>query len=398
MRDSRWVALALIFITRLALGFQFQSVGSIAPILVDEFQIDFVQVGSLVGAFLFPGAFIAIPGGFLSRRFGDKQVVSCGVILMIAGGLAAGAAPTYWSLMLGRVLSGIGASLVLILATKMVTDWFADKELVLAMSVNIIGWPMGIAAGQAVQATIAQHYSWHSVFNLTSAILGLPLLAIILFYRNPHDANKPSQSSSGLSAYEFGMVCLTGAVWMLVNAAYLVILTFGPTLLVERGISIVEANVTVSLMSWVSMAALPLGAYLATRFRIPDLCMLLGLLGSIGAAILLPIVPEAQTSLLVLFGVAFSLAMPVISTLPARSLAPQNRALGFGIYFVWFYAGTPILTAAAGWLKDRFGTAELSFFYAGSIMVISLGLIFIVRFQQMRASKKVGLSAGTSVA
>jgi MFS family permease len=173
MQDKRWLALALIFATRLALGFQFQSVGSIASFLIEEFHIDFVRVGSLVGAYLFPGAFIAIPGGYLSRRFGDKRMVSCGVMMMIVGGMVAGAAPTYWSLMLGRVLSGIGASFVLVLATKMVTDWFADKELILAMSINIIGWPMGIAAGLAVQAGIAQQYSWHSVFYLTSAILGL---------------------------------------------------------------------------------------------------------------------------------------------------------------------------------------------------------------------------------
>jgi hypothetical protein len=183
------------------------------------------------------------------------------------------------------------------------------------------------------------------------------------------------------------MVCLTGAVWMLVNASYLVILTFGPTLIAERGISIVDANFTVSLMSWVSMAALPLGAYLSTRFKAPDLSMILGLLGSIAAAILLPILPAAQSLLFVLFGVAFSLAMPVISTLPAQSLAPKNRALGFGVYFVWFYAGTPFLTAAGGWLKDRYGTAQFSFFYAASVIALSLGLIFIVRYQQARAPK-----------
>jgi predicted MFS family arabinose efflux permease len=388
MRDRRWVALALIFATRLALGFQFQSVGSIAPFLIEEFHIDFVQVGSLVGAYLLPGAFIAIPGGYLSRRFGDKRMVSCGVMLMIVGGIVAGAAPTYWSLMLGRLLSGVGASFVLVLATKMVTDWFADKELILAMSINIIGWPMGIAAGQAVQAGIAQQYAWHSVFYLTSAILGLTLLAMTRLYRNPPEAINSSQPPSGLSGREFWMVCLMGAVWMLVNASYLVILTFGPTLIAERGIAIVDANFTVSLMSWVSMAALPLGAYLSTRFKAPDLSMILGLLGSIAAAILLPILPAAQSLLFVLFGVAFSLAMPVISTLPAQSLAPKNRALGFGVYFVWFYAGTPFLTAAGGWLKDRYGTAQFSFFYAASIIALSLGLIFIVRYQQARAPKK----------
>jgi predicted MFS family arabinose efflux permease len=395
MLDNRWAALASIFVTRLALGFQFQSAGSIAPFLVHDFHIDFVQVGSFVGAYLFPGAFIAIPSGFLSRRFGDKRIVSWGIVLLILGGVISGAAPTFWFLMSGRVLSGIGASLVLVLATKMVTDWFAGKELVLAMSINIIGWPMGIAIGQATQASLAQLYSWHSVFFLTSAVLMVTLVAMILLYRDPSGVSRSPQSISGLSAYELWMVCLTGAVWMLVNASYLVILTFGPTLLAERGISVIEANFTVSLMSWVSMVALPVGAYLSTRYRMPNLSMFLGLLGSIVTAVLLPIAPGAQIVLLVLFGVAFSFAMPVISTLPAQSLAEQNRALGFGIYFVWFYAGTPILTAGGGWLKDKFGTAQFSFFYAAALIAISLMLILIVRYQQTLASRQNDLDEKT---
>jgi len=99
--------------------------------------------------------------------------------------------------------------------------------------------------------------------------------------------------------------------------------------------------------------------------------MFLRLLGSIAIATLLPIAAAAQTSLLILFGVALSLAMPVISTLPAQSLSPQNRALGFGIYFVWLYVGTPFLTAAGGWLRDRFGTARFSFFYAAAVIAVS---------------------------
>ena len=54
---------------------------------------------------------------------------------------------------------------------------------------------------------------------------------------------------------------------MLVNAAYLVIVTFGPTLLIERGATISDAGFAVSLLSWVSMGALLLGAYDRGKFH-----------------------------------------------------------------------------------------------------------------------------------
>jgi cyanate permease len=190
------------------------------------------------------------------------------------------------------------------------------------------------------------------------------------------------------------MVCLAGAVWMMVNAAYLVVITFGPTLLTERGVSISSAAFTVSLMSWISLAALPLGAYLATRYRIADLLMIAGLVGCAVAAIAIPFALNAANPLFIAVGFTFSLAMPVISALPAQLLAQQNRALGFGIYYVWFYAGTPLLTAGGGWLKDRFGSAEFSVFYAAGLIVLALGLVVWLRYQQTRLPS--GRRSGTA--
>ena len=46
---SRWIALALIFITRTSMGFQFQSIGSVGPLLVDELGLTYAQLGTQIG-------------------------------------------------------------------------------------------------------------------------------------------------------------------------------------------------------------------------------------------------------------------------------------------------------------------------------------------------------------
>jgi predicted MFS family arabinose efflux permease len=387
MFESRWLALALIFVDRFAFGFQFQSVGSVAPFLVRDFGIDFIQIGTLVGLYLLPGAFIAIPGTLIGRRFGDKRVMLGGIALMVAGGIIAGAASTYGMLTAGRLVSGIGASFLVIMASKMIADWFSGKELVFAMSVNIVGWPMGVAAGQAFQTGVAESHSWSVVFDATSLLLLCAWLAMAVLYRDAPVVARPPEKTHGLSRREFGMVCLAGAIWMLVNAAYLVIVTFGPTLLIEHGTAISDAGFAISLYSWVAMIALPLGAYLVTKYGVSDPVMILGLLASVAASALLPFFTAAPQLLLVLLGIAFSLALPVISTLPAQLIAPENRAMGFGIYFIWFYAGTPLLTAAGGWLKDRLGTAEFSVFFASAMIALAVGLLFVLRYLQARHAR-----------
>ena len=114
--------LAILFIARTAVGFQFQSVAALGPVMVSELSIGYATLGTLVGVYLMPGVLLALPGGVLGQRFGDKRVSLIGLALMIVGGLIVAASATPWSIGLGRVVSGTGAVLLNILMAKMVTD------------------------------------------------------------------------------------------------------------------------------------------------------------------------------------------------------------------------------------------------------------------------------------
>ena len=69
----------------------------------------------------------------------------------------------------------------------MLADWFADKELFLGNAIFIVGWPVGIAAGQATQSWLAGMTSWQFVFGLSSVLVALALLLMAAFYHRPPD-------------------------------------------------------------------------------------------------------------------------------------------------------------------------------------------------------------------
>src|SRR5215468_7504853 len=185
MLESRWLILAVLFVARFALGYQFQSAGSLAPFLIHDLGIDYGQIGLLIGAFLLPGVAISVPSGFLIRRFGDKNIVVAGMVLMIVGGALSGTAHSYAVLLVGRLLSGTGGAILIVLMFKMIIDWFAERELFFGMAVFIIGWPIGIAAAQATQSRWADVYGWRSVFFASAALVSVALLLMLLFYRLP---------------------------------------------------------------------------------------------------------------------------------------------------------------------------------------------------------------------
>lgn len=384
MLSSRWFILAILFVTRFCLGYQFQSAGSVAPFLISEFAIDYRQVGTLVGIFMLPGLVLALPGGLLGKRFGDKPLVLIGMASMVLGGTLSGTAQSYAGISAGRLIVGAGGVFLVVSMTKMVTDWFADKELFVGMAIFIIGWPVGIAAGQATQARVAEALGWSAVFILSAIMMAIALASMAGFYRDaPTALNRAAWSTARLSRDELWLVCIAGGIWMFINGAYVVLLSFGPTLILEHEASITESAQVVSLMSWVFLFALPLGGWLSTRYKDSDLVMIVGLIGSVVFGLAIPFfnVPSVTFAL---FGVAFAVATPAIASLPAGILRPDNRATGFGIYYIWYYAGSALLPPVGGLLKDTTGTATTSVLFSVSMMFVSLCLLGLLRWEQTR--------------
>ncbi len=75
MLTNRWAVLALLFAVRTGMGFQFQSVPALSPLFLTDFAITVAELGLLIGLYHAPGVALALPGGALGARFGDKRLV-----------------------------------------------------------------------------------------------------------------------------------------------------------------------------------------------------------------------------------------------------------------------------------------------------------------------------------
>ena len=192
MTRNRWTILALLFLARAAMGFQFQTVGSTAPVLVDTLALDYAALGTLIGLYMLPGVFIALPGGVLGARFGTKTVVVAGLALMAAGGVLMGLSTSFAGLSVGRLLSGTGAVLMNVLMTKMVTDWFAGREIGTAMAILISSWPLGLALGLLTFVPLAAWLGWQAVMHAAALMCGVWLIALAIVYRDPPE-RRPSR-------------------------------------------------------------------------------------------------------------------------------------------------------------------------------------------------------------
>src|SRR5260370_39952252 len=105
---NRWVAISVVFLTRPAMGYQFQSIASVGPLLIPELGLSWAQLGSLIGLYMLPGVFFALPGGVIGQRFGERRVVAGNLALIGVGRLVIAAGPRFAVAAGRRLWSGGG--------------------------------------------------------------------------------------------------------------------------------------------------------------------------------------------------------------------------------------------------------------------------------------------------
>jgi MFS family permease len=375
---NRWVALAIVFVTRTSMGFQFQAVASVAPLMVGDLGLSYAQLGTLVGIYMLPGAFFALPGGIIGQRFGERRVVVAGLALMVAGGVITASAGSFAGAAAGRIVSGIGAVLMNILLTRLISDWFAGKELSTAMGVMLTSWPVGLGLATATLGGLAagSGWRWPITMSVIAAAVGL-LLMLFVFREAPRSAGMPAAPPrASLAGRDLRLSISAGFAWGCFNASLVAIIVFGPGLLIARGMPLGDAGFIVSLAIWLTILSIPLGGLLGDRLGRPNLMIVAG---SLVAAAVTALIPTISPAILAFCLVGFAIGPPpgpLMSLLP-RALPPERLTTAFAVFYTLFYVMMALTQPAAGFVRDRFDDPAAPIIFAAVVMAataIGLGI------------------------
>jgi MFS family permease len=382
---ARWQALALLFTLRTAMAFQFQAVGSLSPLFAGTFGIGLADIGLLIGLYLAPGIAIALPGGALAARFGDRTMVLGGLALMVAGGTLCAVGTTFGAQGAGRLIAGTGGVVLNVLMTKMVADWFAGREIATAMAIFVNSWPLGIALALAVLPAAAGTGGFAVALGITAGFAALCLPLFAGFYRPAPRAAAAATVAGWPKGSALVALLAAAGIWALYNAAFAMMFGFGPALMTERGLSLVTASGMISLVMWLVALSVPLGGVLADQLQRRDLVLLVGLVG-FAAGLITVRAGAMPLAGLVLIGAMSGLSAGPIMSLPAAILRPDTRAAGMGLFYTMYYA----VMLAAPWLGGHLAAAAGSAaaaFDAGVAMLVACAVLLAL-FRLLLAQRR----------
>ncbi|MXQ07238.1 MFS transporter [Alphaproteobacteria bacterium GH1-50] len=373
--SNRWSALALLFLARTVMAFQFQTVAALSPFLRETFGIGLGAVGFLLGLYMTPGLLLAIPGGALANRIGEKRIVILSLILMAAGFLIMALVPGWTATVAGRLMAGVGGVVMNIVMTKMVADWFEGREIATAMSIFVMSWPAGIALALVLLPPVAGASGLSAALMISALLAGLA--ALLFFGYAPAPGASDRKAGFWAGRRTVAMALVTGGAWGTFNGALAVVFGFGVALLTSRGME-VEAAGRVTSLTMVALAIIgPLGGIVADRtgryVSLIVVCVLAmtALLGAMAAG-------GSSLWLFIGFGAACGLSAGPVMGLAGLLIPREERAAGMGLFFTVYYASMLTMPVIAGWASDVAGRPEAAFVAGMVFSALTIGILALI--------------------
>ncbi len=152
--------------------------GTLAPVLTQDFGLSAAQLGLLAGGYFLGFACMQLPLGQWLDRYGPQKVQLWLLSLAVLGCLAFALADGFATLLLARVLSGIGLCACLMAPLTGYRRWLGPD---LQMRAN--AWMLMVGALGLLLATLPVQWAlplvgWRAIFGLLALLLVATMLAI----------------------------------------------------------------------------------------------------------------------------------------------------------------------------------------------------------------------------
>ncbi|HEY1008296.1 MAG TPA: MFS transporter [Sphingobacteriaceae bacterium] len=162
----------------------FMVLSPLGAILLDELHITTAQFGVVVSAYAFSAGISGLLAAGFADRFDRKKLLMFFYIGFIVGTMLCALAPSYWLLLVARIVTGLFGGVISSISYAIISDLFH-----LNMRGRVMGFvQMAFAASQVlgipVGLALANHFGWHAPFWMIVAT-GLLLGALILVYMKP---------------------------------------------------------------------------------------------------------------------------------------------------------------------------------------------------------------------
>lgn len=378
---SRGIPLALLALTlgAYAIGTtEFVIVGLI-PTIAADLGVSLPSAGLLVSLYALGVAVGAPVLTALTGRVPRKTLLVALMVLFTLGNVIAWMAPSYGSLIVARVLTGLAHGVFFSIGSIIATSVVPKEKAASAIAIMFTGLTVALVTGVPLGTFIGQHLGWRATFLAVAALGVVALVGSLLFVPRNLQRSEPATFSQQLSVLAQPRLLLVYAITALGYGGTFLSFTYLASILQDVTGFSPNAVSGVLLVYGVSVAIGNLwGGRLADRRGpIPALKLIFGLL----ALVLFALTFTAHNTWLVLLTV-LALGAVAFGNVPglqvyvvkqAQRFAPQAADVASGLNIAAFNVGIAMGASLGGLVVDHLGLMHTP--WLGALVVLgALGL------------------------
>ncbi|HKW93651.1 MAG TPA: MFS transporter [Methylomirabilota bacterium] len=152
----------------------------VAGDLMAAFAVSAAALGLLSAVYPYCFAAMALPGGGLTDFLGPRRTLTLGGLSMSAGAIVFGLAGSFPIAFAGRLLVGLGASVILLGCLRLAAEWFRTDEFATVAGASQSVGSLGALAGTTPLALLVEQMGWRHAFVTIGATTAL--LSVACFF------------------------------------------------------------------------------------------------------------------------------------------------------------------------------------------------------------------------
>ncbi|WP_456397605.1 DHA2 family efflux MFS transporter permease subunit [Desulfurobacterium sp.] len=154
----------------------------VIPHMMSAFDAKTEDIQWVIIAYMIASAVSMPVVGWLGGKIGHRNTYILGISLFTTMSALCGIAPNLQSMILGRVIQGVGEGLAVPMALTLLFEIFPPDKRGLAMGMYAIGAAFGPSLGPTIGGYLTEHMNWRWVFyvNVIPGILVVYFLTLLL--------------------------------------------------------------------------------------------------------------------------------------------------------------------------------------------------------------------------
>jgi MFS family permease len=348
-----WVVLFALYMATLAAPLNFFKLAPVMTTIQKAFNLSMSDAGDLSSIFSIMGFVLAIPAGYILKRYGIKMTGLIAVGSVTVGSCLGAISETSRMLFFSRFIEGVGMGLIMVAAPLAISLWFPAHKRALPTGLWASSVGIGNIAPLLLAPSLAVSYSWRAVWWAGAGFSALAFILFAILFRMPrkeemYEAPTPAPAAAtqeespsllkGMANRNFWMISIAFGCYNLVVMALCFFLPAflelvrGYSLTFEKGV-LMNASFVTAFIMLASIFSGPGGGYISDRLGKRKIVVLISyILMTLTFVLPFTVTGWMIPAYMLIFGIVGGPIAPVLlAAVPEVARKPQLIGIGMSV-------------------------------------------------------------------